>query len=298
MSEDMTILKALNLANAGAYLIPEVVDGAIRDYVSLEPVLYNLFPKTPWATQSYFVHKRTSNPTASWSTDGGNLPAASQSGFAKVSKNMKYLYARGEVTGPMQQAAGSLFNALAMEVEYQGRAMVETLSTDLATSTGGSNDIEGIIYQIGTNTDLNAISVSGGGGVLASGTYLSLNGLDQAIDLGRGEADLIITSRKVRRKLASLLQAQQVFNDRVEVGAGFRVLSYDGIPVVTDLHWETGTDILLVRRSDCRILVHKDFTYEDLAHTKDSTDFMIKWYGGFAVEGRPVHYTFTDVGSV
>jgi hypothetical protein len=133
---------------------------------------------------------------------------------------------------------------------------------------------------------------------MASSTYLSLNLIDQAIDNSRGNVDLIITSHKVRRKLASLLQAQQQFVNTAELAAGFRVLSYDGIPIVTDYHWETGTDMLFVRRADCRILVNKDFTYEDLAKTKDSVDFFIKWYGGFAVEGRPTHLTFTDVGNV
>lgn len=289
----MTIRKALDIAGAGPYLIPEVVDGSIRDYVSKEPVLYNVFPKVPWATNTYYIRKRTANPTASWGTDGGALPGATQSTFDKKSMSIKYLYTRGEVTGPMQRAAGSLFNALAMEVESHSRAMVEQLSTDLATGNGGAGDeIEGVLYQSDTNTVLNA-----GGGLLASGTALTLNLVDQAIDNSRGQVDLIITSRKVRRKLASLLQAQQRFTT-TEVAAGFRVLSYDDLPIVTDLHWETGTDMVFVRRADAKILVHQDFTFEDLAKTKDSSDFFIKWYGGFALEGRPTHLTFTDVGAI
>lgn len=293
MENDVTIRKALDIASAGAYFIPEVIDGAFRDFISLEPVLYNAFPKVPWATNTYFIRKRTANPTASWGTDGGPLPAESQSAFDKVSKSIKYLYTRGEVTGPMQAAAGSVFNALAMEVEAHGRAMIDRLSSEIATGEGDLNNIEGILYQADTATDLNA-----GGGLLASGTYLSLNLIDQAIDNSRGNVDLIITSHRVRRKLAAMLQAQQQFVNTAELAAGFRVLSYDGIPIVTDYHWETGTDMLFVRRADCRILVHKDFTYQELAVTKDSTDFYIKWYGGFAVEGRPTHLTFTDVGSV
>lgn len=292
-NEALTIRKALDIASAGPYLIPaEVIDGAIRDYVSLEPVLYNQFPKQPWATNTYFIRKRAANPTASWSTDGASMINASASQFAKVSKAIKYLYTRGEVTGPMQRAAGSLFNSLAMEVEAHSKAMVEQLSTDIATGTGSGDAIEGLLYQSDTNTDLNA-----GGGLVASGEYLSLNLVDRAIDNSRGDVDLIVTSRHVRRKLNSLLQAQQQFVDKTQVPGGFRVLTYDGIPIVTDLHWETNTDMLFVRRDNCRILVHQDFTYEDLAKTKDSSDFFIKWYGGFVVEGRPTHLTFNDVST-
>lgn len=294
MPEVTTIRKALDIASgAGSYLIPEVVDSSIRDFISEEPTLYNLFPKVPWATNTYFIRRRTANPTASWSTDGGPLPAASQSAFDKVSKSVKYLYTRGEVTGPMQRAAGTLFNALAMEVEAHGKAMVREISESLATATGDGNDIEGLLYQTDVTDEFTA-----GGGLMASGDYLSLALIDEAIDNSRGDVDLIVTSRKVRRRIAALLQAQQQFVNTSEINAGFRVLSYDGIPIVTSLEWETDTDMLFVRKADCKVLVHQDFTYEELAKTKDSVDFFIKWYGGFVVEGRPTHLTFIDVDTL
>lgn len=286
--DQITIRKALDLASTGAYLIPEVVDNAIRDYATKEPVLANIVNRVPWATNTYFIRRRDALPTASWSTDGGSLPAASQSTYAKVSKTVAYLYTRGEVTGPMQRAAGSLYNALALEVEAHSRALIEKLSTDIATATGGSDDITGILHQIDTDDSMNWGST--GTGVVSGGAAtLSLAKIDEAIDAARGEVDLMITSRAVRRKINALLQAQQQFVDRTEVAAGFRVLSYDGLPIVTDLHWETNTDILFIRRADAKLLVHQDFTFEELAKTKDSTDFMIKGYFGFALEGRPVH---------
>lgn len=286
--DQMTVRKALDLASSGSYLIPEVVDNAIRDYATSEPVLANVVSRIPWATNTYFIRRRDALPTASWSTDGGSLPSASQSTYAKVSKTVKYLYTRGEVTGPMQAAAGSLYNALALEVEAHSRALVEQLSTDIATADGSSDDITGILYQIDTNDDMNWGS-TGSGVVDASSAYLALDLIDEAIDTARGEVDLIVTSRRVRRAINALLQAQQQFVDRTEVAAGFRVLTYDGLPIVTDLHWETDTDILFIRRADARLLVHQDFTFEELAKTKDSTDFMIKGYFGFSLEGRPVH---------
>jgi hypothetical protein len=280
----LDILKALTTLNTGAYLIKEAVDEGIRDYIGKEPVLLNAVNKVPWATNTYFIRKRTAAPTATWKPDFGDLPAAQQSTYAKVSKSVKYVYARGEVSGPEIEAAGALYNALAIEIEAQSRALAMELSTKIATATGSNDEIEGIIHQIDTNTDMNA----GGGAVTKSGT-LALAMIDEAIDVARGEVDMLVTSRAVRRKVNSLLQAQQQFVDRVEVQAGFRVLAYDGLPIVTDLNWETNTDILMVRRADAKLLVHKDWTYEDLAKVKDSVDFYIKGYFGFALEGRPVH---------
>jgi hypothetical protein len=112
--------------------------------------------------------------------------------------------------------------------------------------------------------------------------------LDTAIDATRGECDVMLTSRGVRRWINKLLQSQQRWNDTVDIGAGFRVRSYDGMPIITDLHWEDYDKIIFFRKADAKLLVMQDFTYEPLAHTKDSTDFMIKGYFGFALEGRPV----------
>jgi HK97 family phage major capsid protein len=286
--DQITVRKALDLASSGSYLIPEIVDNAIRDYATSEPVLANVVTRVPWATNTYFIRRRDALPTASWAVDGGNLPNASQSTYKKVSQSIAYLYTVGSVTGPMQEAAGSLYNALALEVEAHSRALIEQLSTDIATADGQSDDIIGMLYQIDTDDKMNWGS-TGSGEVDAAGAYLTLELIDTAIDTARGEVDLIVTSRKVRRAINGLLQAQQQFVDRTEVAAGFRVLTYDGIPIVTDLHWETDEDILFVRRADAKLLVHKDFTYEDLAHTKDASDFMIKGYFGFSLEGRPVH---------
>ncbi len=286
--DQLTIRKALDLASSGSYLIPEVVNEAIRDYASKEPVLANLVSRVPWATNTYFVRRRTALPTSTWGTDGGALPSATDPTFEKVSKTVKYLYTRGEVTGPMQRAAGSLYNAMALEVEAHQRSLVEQLSTDIATATGASNAIEGIIHQIDTNDAINW-GGTGTGVVDKTATALSLAMIDEAIDAARGEVDLMITSRQVRRKINALLQAQQQFVDRTEVAAGFRVLTYDNLPIFVDLHWETATDILFIRREDAKLLVHQDFTFEELAKTKDSVDFMIKGYFGFALEGRPVH---------
>src|SRR5690349_18586746 len=149
------ISKALDLASsAAAYLLPEVVDGEIRDFASKVPTMYNAVRKQAWASQTYFIKKRLSLPTASWSVDGGPLPAATQSTYGQTSASMKYLYTRGEVTGPMQEAAGSVFNALATEIEAHTQAMIERLSTDIVTADGTANNIKGILYQITDDSSL------------------------------------------------------------------------------------------------------------------------------------------------
>jgi hypothetical protein len=207
---------------------------------------------------------------------------------------MKYLYTRGEVTGPMQEAAGSVFDALALSIEEHQQAMVERLSTDIATANGGSNDIKGILYQI--TDDSNLYTANGGAGQVldAAGGYLTLNCIDKAIDaaslssgtgvVGPG-ATMIVTTRPVMRYVNSLLQAQQQFVNQTEIAAGFRVMTYDGLPIVVDNHWQDNAKMLFFDANRATLLVHKDFTYEELAKTRDSVDYFIKGYFGFALEG-------------
>ncbi len=292
----MEIRKALDLASsANTALIPEAVDGGIRDFASKVPTMYNYVNKRPWATQTYFIRKRTALPSAVWSVDGGPLPSVTDSTFIKdEAQTMKYLYTRGEVTGPMIAAAGSTFDALAMAIEDHTQAAVEQLSTDIVTGDGTANDIKGLLYQI--ETDSLMYTAAGGAGqvVDAGGDYLSLAWIDEAIDAaaqagGTGVAGpgatAIVTTPPVRRAMNALLREQQRFNDTIEVRGGFRVTSYDGLPLLVDNHWQDNTKILFFDASKADLLVHKDFTYEQLAKTRDSVDFFITGYFGFALNG-------------
>lgn len=292
----LEIRKALDLASsASEYLLPQVIDGAIRDFASKTPTLYNAVNKRPWASQLYFIRKRISLPSASWSTDGGPLPSATQSGYAKTeARPMSYLYTRGEVTGPMIAAAGSVFDALGTEIESHQQTMVETLSSAIATGDGSNDDIAGILYQVTTDSSLYTAAGGPGQVVDAGGAYLSLSWIDKAIDAshltsgtgvwGQG-ATMAVTTRPVLRMINSLLQQQQRFMNVTEIAAGFRVQTYDGLPFVVDNHWQDNTKILFFDASKATLLVHQDFTYEELAKTRDSVDFFIKGYFGFSLDG-------------
>jgi HK97 family phage major capsid protein len=287
----MDIRKALDLSSSAAsYLLPkQTVDGAIRDYASKVPAMYNAVNRRPWATQTYYIKKKLTLPSASWSTDGGPLPAATQSTFGEAFKTVKYLYTRGEVTGPMIAAAGSVFDALAMDIEDHQAAIVQKLSSDIITANGSANDITGILYQIETDTSMAGPNTPSAV-YNAGGTALSLAHLDAAIDATEG-ATAIVATKPVRRKINSLLQAQQRYLTSEEIQAGFRVSTYDGLPIFTDPQWQDNTRILIFDRNKANLLVHHDFEYEELAKTKDSVDYFIKGYFGFSLEGSAVLMT-------
>lgn len=273
-----------SVASTGAYLLPEVVDPVIRDYVAKATPVLSVVTRVNWPTQTYWIRKRTALPTAAFSTDGGSLPSASSSSYAKVAKTVKYLYTRGEVTGPLIAAAGGVVNALQEEIRVHSGVIAERLATAICVGDGTEDSNAGIV---GIKNQINTSAPGDEGGTTTASGALTLAMIDKALDDTKGEADVIMTSRAVRRKINALLQGQQRFLDRVEVGAGFRVLSYDGVPIVTDDHYEED-EILFFRRADAKLIVNQDFTMEMLAKTKDAEDFYIKGYFGFALEGRPV----------
>lgn len=273
-----------SVASTGAYLLPEVVDPVIRDYVSKATPVLSVVTRVNWPTQTYWIRKRSALPTAAFSTDGGSLPAASDSSYAKVAKTVKYLYTRGEVTGPLIAASGGVVNALQEEIRVHSSVIAERLATAICVGDGTEDSNAGIV---GIKNQINTSAPGNEGGTTTASGALTLAMLDKALDDTKGEADVIMTSRAVRRKISALLQGQQRFLDRVEVGAGFRVLSYDGVPIVTDDHYEED-EILVFRKADAKLIVNQDFTMEMLAKTKDAEDFYIKGYFGFALEGRPV----------
>jgi len=275
-------------ATTGDVLIPEVVDPGIRDYIWKSMPLLQVVTRVPWPTHTYYFRKRDTRPSASWELDEATLPASDTSTFSKQSAAVKFVYARGEVTGPLIAASGGVVNALQEEIRVQSQVIAEELTTKIITGDNGTNpeEFDGFLEQVSASAPGDE-----GGTTDVSAATLTLAMLDTALDDTRGEANVILTSRVVRRKINSLLQAQQRFNDRTDIGAGFRVLSYDDVPILTDLHWEANDDILFFRSSDAKLLVNQDFSFSPLAKTKDSEDFFIKGYFGFALEGRPVRLT-------
>ena len=72
---------------------------------------------------------------------------------------------------------------------------------------------------------------------------MTLEGIDTAIDLNLGNPGLIVTSRTGKRKLNALIQAQQRFVDSIEIRGGFKVMSYNGIPVVASTNIPDTLDV-------------------------------------------------------
>ena len=117
-----------------------------------------------------------------------------------------------------------------------------------------------------------------------AGDDLTLAKLDEAIDAVKGagnRSDLVIYgSFAALRKVNAVISGQQRFMDSVEIAAGFRVRSYDGIPLVTstalpdDSSW-SGSAISAItgeatNPTTSLVIVNKRYTYlEELTAMTD-----------------------------
>ena len=100
---------------------------------------------------------------------------------------------------------------------------------DTGADANAINGCLTLISNVGSNAVVGLTDAS-------AGTSMSLSSLDEAIDKVKGSAlrsDLVIVgSFAGLRKVNAALQSDQQFTDVTEIAAGFRVRTYDGIPLV------------------------------------------------------------------
>jgi len=150
--------------------------------------------------------------------------------YSELNLPYKTIASRGRVYRRVQKTGATVADLLREEIE--GKAM-ELKDAEEWRMFWGSSPTANTKQWPGLNSYINAhtgqmVALTNTG----TGVTLTLDGLDQAIDLNLGNPGLILTSRTGRRKLNALLQAQQRFVDSVEIAGGFRVMTYNGIPVL------------------------------------------------------------------
>jgi hypothetical protein len=127
---------------------------------------------------------------------------------------------------------------------------------------------------------------------------LTLDIVDQLIDLVvPGKPDLLVMSKRTRRKLSSLRRASGNLLE-VDVNAfGRRALFYDGIPIVVDdfvldtqVQGSSGavcSSVYAVKAGTSGVmgLEHGGIQIEEVGdlETKDATRWRVKWYASMAL---------------
>lgn len=235
--------RALTVSSAGSFLLQTTINRVITSIVLRHMgVTSQLQHKSGTGNAAYVNRRSERTPAGQWLNDTTE-PGIVASTYAQATFTYRTYVSRGQVTRKLQATGRAYTDVLAQE-------MMSTLEDHMNGLENGYvvGDSGAVATQVnGLLTLINAVS----GQVVANttadtGDALALQKLDKAIDLCRGEdADKVIFGSQLGTRLVNAaLQAQQQFNDKVEIEAGFRVRSYDTIPIVKsteipdDMTWD------------------------------------------------------------
>lgn len=298
----LDIRKALDTSSGttGNILVPKVVEEGIRMFVETRSPLWNLIRKTPFDGYAYVYREQNGLPAASFGAELGALPAAQNATYAERVVPIKSIYIRGEISGQLIEASKSLLPVLEREVNNSALGMVRTLEQKIIAGDSGvnANEFDGIAKWITRTVDADT---DAGAGVTAGALSLAL--LETLLDAAPGSRPThLIMLSAMRRKLWSLLQSQVRFIDNFQaLDGGVTVPAYNGVPIIELFDNATllQNTILAPDMNMVHMPILKDFTYQELAVTRDSVDYYIKSYLTVVVEGAARHHAkLINVSSV
>jgi hypothetical protein len=299
MANALDISKALSTqaASTGDVLIPEIIQAGIREYFEQRTPIWNQFRKESVDTNAVMYKLQDSVPVASFGAELGPLPAAQNATYSEEAVVLKSIYSRGEISGQLIAASRSFVDVLQREVRNHTIGMINTLETTLVTgdATARPAEFDGLNKWI-----TNEIFATSDGTGAGTDEPLTLNHLEVLMDAPRyAGANVLFMNSETRRRLWSVLQPQIRFIGETEINGGFRVRAYNDMPIIevkpnvdltTTPEANLPNTILAVNTDMVWIPVLQDLTYEELAHTRDSTDFIIKMYVGMIVEGGEFYH--------
>jgi hypothetical protein len=237
MGPDLSLLrKSISESSISSLFKERDIDRVLVHLIDyLNPLRQNIDRK-PGSGTGYQVYKRTPGLTPNTFEDDLDLDDTEELNekvgtYSELYLPYKTIGSRGRVYRRVQKTGKTVADLLREEIE--GKALELKDAEERRIMWGSSPTVNTKQFP-----GLNSYMAANSGQVVAltntgTGVTLTLDSLDQAIDLNLGNPGMIITSRTGRRKLNALLQAQQRFVDSIEIRGGFRVMSYNGIPVVT-----------------------------------------------------------------
>jgi len=268
--------RAINVSGAGSVLVQNFTNRIIQQLSIREFGALGTMDRKPGSGSAAIINRRTASTMTTsdvWVADTDAVVETTGS-YAQASFTYATLATRGKVTRKMRARGRSYIDILAEEMMQKADDFNEALESCIfigdSGASGDANMMNGLLTLVNAVAGQVVAQTSAG-----AGGALTLAKLDETIDVVRGagnRSDLVIYgSFKGIRKLNAALQAQQQFINEVEIAAGFRVRTYDGIPLVVstgmrdDLGW-SGTAVTklggeVTNPTTALVVVNKRFAY-------------------------------------
>ncbi len=222
------IKRTLGYSDITGVIIQPEVDKIITEIIEYKNPLRQNVPRKQRGSDSWLLNRRTAaagNTVAQWINDVSE-PDIDRGEYTRVSFPFRTILARGRVTRFAKDAGASLNDLVAEEIEARSRAFRDMEENAMFYGDNAANSLQ----PSGLNVLVTGDQRLGAGAALG-GTDLTLELVDRTMDVAIGGPDMICASKAGKREINGLLQAQQRFVDTIEVKGGFRVLSYDDVPI-------------------------------------------------------------------
>ena len=213
---------ALTLVQAAQQATDMLLRGVIETVLDESPVL-RFLPFENVQGNSLKYTQEVTPGTAQFYAIGDTWTEGTATTQQKTA-NLAILGGDADVDNYIQRVMSDQNDQRATQIRLKAKAVARQFETAFITgdTSSDSNAFDGLRRLIPSGQTLDAAT---------NGTALTLALLDQMLDLVRGgKPDLLLMSRRSRRKLKALLQASAHY---VETGEqlGRQVMMYDGIPV-------------------------------------------------------------------
>lgn len=214
---------AVTLVDAARLTTDLLLQGVVETLIEDSPVLQVLPFETVQGSSLRYAMEVSPGTAAFYPVNGTWSEGTAT--FATRTATLAILGGDADVDNFLQRTMGDQTDQRATQIAMKAKAIRRAFETAFVTGDAAVDPLsfDGVRKLVPASQTLDAG---------ANGAALTLAMLDQLLDLVRGgKPDLLLMSRRTRRKLKSLMQASTHY---IESGDQFgrRVLMYDGIPVV------------------------------------------------------------------
>lgn len=257
-------------------LIPVYVDPTITDLTRKQTPLVELLPRQAVRGYTIDFNRITAKGGAEFLADGATGLTGADDTYERASVPIKFAYSIGDVTGPTIKASEGFLDIMSQDIMVKTLALRELEEDTILNGDATANPLEfdGLRTLITTNVqDLTATNVD-----LAT----IRQSIADAFGNG-GNVNLAITDAYTHNYIKGLLMEYQRYVDKAEdlpfgISGSF---SIDGVAFIKSRFMPTASgsrEIVFIDTSVVYMGVLLDATYEELAKTKDSQNYMIKEY--------------------
>jgi HK97 family phage major capsid protein len=218
---------ALTLAEASKLSNDILLQGVVETIVKDSPVLQNL-PFIEIVGNGLTYNQEKTLPSIDF-YDAGDTWDESTPTFEQVTANLKIMGGDADVDNFIKTTRSNVQDLEAAIIELKAKALKQKLEETFiyGDSETNSKQFDGLRLLIDTTTASDQVIAMG-----ATGATLTLDKLDELIDAVKGgKPDMLLMSRRSRRKINALVRAAGGMMDADRDKWGNFIQLWDGIPI-------------------------------------------------------------------